>query len=470
VALLWAVHPLQTGAVTYIVQRAESLMGLFYLLTIYCAIRGWTAAAIAACALGMATKESMVTAPLVVVAWDWVFAPRQMRRRVPLYLGLAATWTIAAVLIAGGYRSQSVGFGLRGWTASSYLTTQTGVITHYLRLAIVPYPLVLDYGWPRATSIAEVAFPAAVVMTLLALTVWAFARRLPIGFAGVWFFLILAPTSSFIPIVTEVAAEHRMYLPLAAVVSAVVCLAGRVARFQTMAIAFVILFGAMTFARNRDYQSSDGIWLDTIEKRPQNARARVNYASALLEQHRDREAEDHLHVAIGIDPDYPEALANLGAALCAQDRLDEGIVHLQRAIAIQPDYAAAYQNLGEAYGSQGRLGPAADAFARALKGKPDDVMLLNRRAWILATAHDDSVRNGREAVALAERAVALTNRRDAASLDTLAAAYAEVDRFDAAEATGGAALALAREGSDQAMVPELEQRLEAYRRREKIRE
>jgi hypothetical protein len=97
-------------------------------------------------------------------------------------------------------------------------------------------------------------------------------------------------------------------------------------------------------------------------------------------------------------------------------------------------------------------------------------MLLNRAGWILATANEDSVRNGRDAVVLAERAVRLTNRRDVTSLDTLAAAYAEVDRFADAEAAGGAALALARGGSDQAMVSELEQRLALYRDHGKIRE
>jgi tetratricopeptide (TPR) repeat protein len=239
---------------------------------------------------------------------------------------------------------------------------------------------------------------------------------------------------------------------------------------QAIAIGAAIAFAVMTDARNRDYQSFDGIWLDTIEKRPENARARVNYASALLVQHRYRDAEEHLRVAVGIDPAYPEAHADLGAALCAQHHLDEGIAHLQRAIALQPDYAGAHQNLGEAYASQGQLGPAAREFARALASRPDDVMLLNRAGWILATAKEDAVRNGREAVALAEKAVRLTNRRDVISLDTLAAAYAEVDRFEEAEAAGRAALSLVRTGSDQAMVPELEERLALYRNRHKVRE
>jgi tetratricopeptide (TPR) repeat protein len=388
--------------------------------------------------------------------------------------------------------------------------TQAGVIVHYLRLAIVPWPLVLDYGWPRAASLADVALPAAIVVGLLGLTVWPTARRMPIGFAGLWFFVTLAPTSSVVPIVTEVAAEHRMYLPLAAIVASVVCGVHRLATaggperaapraietaaspdrltlvgpdFQTrrgrsagsaalraITIGVVILFAFMTDARNRDYHSFDDIWLDTIARRPANARGRVNYASALVEQHRYHDAERHLRVAIDVEPDYPEAQANLGVALCAQGQLDEGIAHLQRAIAIQPDYAAAHQNLGEAWASQGRLAEAAAAFGRALAYRPNDVMLLNRRGWILATATEDAARNGRDAIALAERAVGLTNRRDVTSLDTLAAAYAEADRFADAEVTGREALTLARSTGDQTMVPELEQRLEAYQDHRKIRQ
>ncbi len=136
VALLWVVHPLQTESVTYIVQRVESLMGLFYLLTLYCAIRAWDAseassrlwvfAAIVACALGMGSKEVMVSAPLIVVLWDAMFATSpgasgrgpwaSFRRRWPLYAGLASTWLILALLVYVERRGQSVGFDLGGWT------------------------------------------------------------------------------------------------------------------------------------------------------------------------------------------------------------------------------------------------------------------------------------------------------------------------------------------------------------------
>jgi protein O-mannosyl-transferase len=139
------------------------------------------------------------------------------RRRRPLYIGLAATWVVLAALVYSETRPRSVGFSL-GWPWWAYLETQAAVVVHYLRMAIVPSPLVFDYGWPRAESFAAVAPQAALVVTLLILSAVAVGRRRPIGLSGAWFFLILAPTSSVLPITTEVAAEHRLYLPVAAVI------------------------------------------------------------------------------------------------------------------------------------------------------------------------------------------------------------------------------------------------------------
>jgi tetratricopeptide (TPR) repeat protein len=497
IALLWALHPVQTASVTYVVQRAESLMGLFYLVTIYCAIRagdgpardspaeagrharkaGWIAAAVAACALGMGTKEAMATAPLIVMAWDWVFAADGWwSRRWSLYLGLGTTWLILAALVAGGYRTHAVGFGFAGWSWLTYLITQAGVVAHYLRLAVLPFPLVLDYDWPAARSLADVAPQATLVLALVGLTTWALVRRQPVGFAGAWFFGILAPTSSVIPIVTEVAAEQRLYLPLAAVIWILVLGAYAVwparlrAALGVAGAALAVVFAFLTDVRNRDYQSYERIWSDTIHKRPLNARARTNYATALLLKTEYAQAEEQLRVAVAARPELAEAYANLGVALCAQGKLDEGIGHLQRAIAIQPDYSAAYEDLGEAYATRGEWTLAVKAYERALAGRPDEVRLLNRTGWILATASDERVRDGARAVALAERATRLTNRQHVESLDTLAAAYAQAGRFGDAVAAGRDALAAARTRDDRAIIPELEQRLELYRSQRPFRQ
>ena len=239
VALIWLIHPLQTESVTYVIQRAESLMGLFYLLTMYlfvCGVKSarpgrWCLAAVAACALGMATKEEMVTVPVMVLVYDRFFVVGSVReawrRRGVVYLGLGLTW---GVLFACGVVQHvftpatdrtAIGFGFKGISPWEYTLTQSQVILHYLRLSLWPHPLCLDYVWPVAHSVDEVLAPAVVIVGLFLLTLWAFIRKHWIGFAGAWFFLILAPTSSVIP-VRDVAFEHRMYLPLAAVIVVIV--------------------------------------------------------------------------------------------------------------------------------------------------------------------------------------------------------------------------------------------------------
>jgi len=260
VALIWLVHPLQTEAVTYVIQRAESLMGLFYLLTLYCFLRStsptgssaWVAEASKAFGarprtgpetlgafrypsqsirwdwlsvvcrlLGMATKEVMVTAPVMVSFYDRTFVAGSFReawrRRWRYYCSLAATWVPLVLLVAstGGNRSGSSGFGAGvSWTA--YLMTQFEAILTYLRLAIWPDPLVFEYGtfW---TTPARALPAAAIVLALAIATVWALVRRPALGFLGFWFFGILAPTS-LTPGTTQMIVEHRMYLPLAALI------------------------------------------------------------------------------------------------------------------------------------------------------------------------------------------------------------------------------------------------------------
>ncbi len=501
IALAWTVHPLQTGSVTYIVQRVESLMGMFMLLTLYCAIRMeaarntkigpipaplmWMLAAEVSCLLGMGTKEVMVGAPLLVLLWDWSFLPGAFvdifKRRWPLYLGLGATWIVLGVLVAMDARPLSSGFGFADWPWWRYLATQTGVIAHYLRLAFVPDPLVLDYDWRAVTRLTDILRPGLLMLLLAVGTLWQLARRAPLGFAGAWFFVILAPSSSILPIITEVAAEHRMYLPLAAVIAAaIVCAreamrradAGSMVRRAAFAVALLVIgaYGWTAHARNDDYVSDERIWFDTVQKQPQNARARTNYAAHLLKTGQAKAAAEHLQVAVTEIPDYAEAHANLGIALATEGRFADALAHFERAIAINPFYTSVFENMGEAYATEGHSAKAVKYFLKALDQKPDDVPLLNRTAWMLATTVDPFARDGDRAVILSQHAVDITERHDASSLDTLAAALAESGQFDEAVNVAGEALALARARGDRQFNVELEHRRTLYRARRAFRQ
>ncbi|HTS17364.1 MAG TPA: tetratricopeptide repeat protein [Verrucomicrobiae bacterium] len=393
IALIWEVHPLQTESVTYIIQRTELLMGLFLLLTMYCFLRGsvsanargWYIAAVISCALGMGSKEVMVVAPLIVMVYDRIFLVASFRelwqRRRGLYLGLAGTWLLLAVLVLAKSHP-ATGFGFQRLTPWDYLLTESGVIVYYLQLCLWPRPLVIDYfDWPIATSIDDCLVPVVVVLCLLAATVWAFRRHPWAGFLGAWFFLILAPTSSILPSVGEVAAERRMYLPLAAVVTLAVIGAFEVGRRLLnkqqgvlvgglASLSVLALFTDLTIQRNRDYRSELSIWQDTVEKRPDNPRAIGYLASAYSQAGNIPQALALFERAIQLNNNV-EAHYNLGLTLHRAGRLADAIAQYREALRIMPDYAEAHNNLGFALQQMGRLPEAMEHFHQALRIEPE---------------------------------------------------------------------------------------------------
>ena len=391
-SLLWTVHPLQTESVTYIVQRAESLVGLFYLLTLYCYLRGvtaergtrWYAAAVMNCALGMGTKEVMVTAPLVVMLLDRIFIKdffehgKAQRRRVQL--ALLATWAVLAlaVLLSHG-RGGSAGFGL-GMTAWSYARTQFACIIHYLRLSIWPSPLVIDYGNSVVGDGATIAPYALGVILLMAATAAALIRRPMLGFLGVWFFAILAPSSSIVPLAGQTEAEHRMYLPLVAVVVLAVMaayrglgrigLGARQAAMPLVALAVAGL-GVGTYRRNEAYKTEVSIWDDTVRKGPPNSRAFLNRGNALAASGQSAAAIRDYDESIRLGPKYAKAHNARGNAYTAEGRYDEALGDYARAIELNPDFADAHNGRGSAYGNLGQVDTAIKEFSRAIELNPE---------------------------------------------------------------------------------------------------
>ncbi len=438
VALLWVVHPLNTQSVTYLIQRGESMMGLFYLLTLYCTARGvgsphrrwWYAAAIVACALGMGSKAVMVTAPLIALLYDRIFiAPsvvQALRQRWPLYAGLSATWVVLLFTgVARGVLSPpagvaaGVGLGVQDSSPWTYALTQPGVILNYLRLAVVPHALCLDYDWPLAETAGAIVWPAVAITALLFATLWSLRRRPRAGFLGACFFVILAPTSSVIPIMDR-AFEHRMYLPLVAVIALLVLgvraallrlgeLSPAIKRLRVPAatgllLAAVTISGLLTVRRNADYHSEETMWGDVVAKRPDNPRAHTNLGKALGDAGRHEEARLSYLAALRIHPDrlaaqsglavvlkrqrrYEEAVAEfrkaleiephhvpshhaLAGSLVQLRRLDEALHHYAETVRLRPDYAEAHVNYGIALRRSGRLDEAAEHYSLALQLKP----------------------------------------------------------------------------------------------------
>ncbi len=394
VSLGWVLHPLQTASVTYICQRAESLMGLFYLLSLYCFLRYvgsergrlWADLSIIACGVGMGTKEVMFTAPIMILICDYVLVAGSMReivqRRCMYYIALFATWGIFAALYVHSMAGilANAGMVTSDVSALSYLGTQCGVLIQYLRLAFYPRGLCLDYAWPTVDSLAGVIVPGIPVLLIFVLTAWAIWRKKPAGIAGAWFFLILAPTSSVLPLLDN-AFEHRMYLPLAGViVLSMVCafrwLGRRARRLSVLslglAVAICVVLALLTFARNGQYATEEGIWRDVVSKRPQNLRARNNLAVALVQSGRDDEATEQWAYVLKITeslvegvalpraiPDnsrewnYFKAHANMGQMLFSRGCPEESVYHYVRALGVWPYSDHVFRKLEKALRSSG---------------------------------------------------------------------------------------------------------------------
>lgn len=382
-AVLWAVHPLQTEAVTYVVQRVESLAGLFYLLTVYCFVRSvrspcgvrWQVASVVACFLGAGCKEIVVSAPLLVLLCDrtWIAGSfrEAIRRRAWFYVGLAASWVVLLVVVSGAEnRSGTAGFG----TASSwlYLLTQGRAIVHYLRLVVWPAPLVFDYGNVLVVGLASVWLQAIVLVVLASAAVVAIWRRSSWGVIGFWLFAILAPSSSVVPVATQTMAEHRMYLPLAAVVVAAVLASYRWFGRWTLYVCAVVclVWSGMTVRRNHDYLTKVSLWADTIEKRPENWRARNNLALALAEAGRPSEAAEQYEVILVQVQGSAEVRNNYANALLALGRPQEALREIDLALGAAPLVAELIDTRGLVLAALRRTQEAEVCYREALRLKP----------------------------------------------------------------------------------------------------
>jgi tetratricopeptide (TPR) repeat protein len=429
VALIWAVHPLTTEAVTYIVQRAESLMALFYLLTMYCFIRAtaethprrrlvWQAMSVVTCWLGMGTKEVMVSVPVAVLLYDRLFVAGNWsgawRSRRTLYLLLAAGWLPLLWFVAGTGWDRGGTFGA-GVSWSAYWLSQGEALARYAGLAFWPSPLTLDYGLPTASPVAAYVF-SAMILVALAFTAAGFLRGRSWAFLPAFGFMVLAPTS-LMPGILQFATEHRMYLPLTVVVAAAVLGVRRAVaqsgltetdqrRGLSVALVLVVLaLGTATAARNRIYADELSLWLDTATKRPGSALAEANVGKALLDRGRIAEGLTYCLKSVALDPTKPTARYNLGLAYEAQERWTEALAEfiavakvnphhylaqyragrlldrlgraleaeefLHRALALEPEWAEARASLGVALSLQGREAEAVEEFTHALRLQAD---------------------------------------------------------------------------------------------------
>ncbi len=418
-ALLWAVHPIHSQAVLYAIARTELLVSLFLLLTLYAVIRAydaadasaasartrWQVAAVVASALGMLCKEVMVVAPVIVLcyarafrgsSWRAVLREQSFRR---MYAGIAASAGIAIAFVAASVRGHSVGFDL-GVSWYEYLWSQAWAVPHYLRLLAWPAGLTFDYGELPIPGLAPLP-GSFVLLAGLALTVYAWRRPAArwAAFLATSFFVVIAPSSSVVPIRTEVAAERRVYLASAAIVvlAVVAGLAllrrrGVPQRVQRVVLgALALTLGVTALANGHTYGDPVRLYGAVVANAPGNARGHLGLGLALMES-----GEEHA----------PRAAAEFRNALALDSR------NFVAALAL------GWNELGQNHDAA-----AHDAFAGALRLRPDnpDARRGVARSF-LELGHPDS----------AAMYVDVASEHDIDLLWDLGAAFTDAKHYDAA--------------------------------------
>lgn len=289
IGFLWAVHPLPSEAVLYASQQTELLVSLMILSTLNAALGGHKITAIICCILGMFCKELMVVTPLLVYLGMSLGMGKPylqtLKKHKRFHASLWVSCLIVVALMMLYPRTQSTG-NIDGWNNWNYLLTQTQSLNHYIVQTIKPTKLAIDLWFPRAQSIGDIWPYSIGILCILATFMMCVIARQRIGFWLACFFCILAPTSSFIPITTELAAERRMYLPmLGLLVFFVYILHHAMQKLNRPNVTrWLLLLGCivmpcLTFQRAGLYQSQITLYEDTVAKFPENRRAVRNLGS-----------------------------------------------------------------------------------------------------------------------------------------------------------------------------------------------
>jgi protein O-mannosyl-transferase len=309
-ALLFALHPMQTEAVTYISGRSSSMMATFYLGAMLWYLRGghWLGSS-ALFVLALATRETAVTLPAALLLCELARGtpPREIARRQ------AAHWLILAagalVIVFNQRYFDLVAYGFRERGAGENLLTQVGGVSYLVSRLLGLHGLNIDPALPVLAEWTPVlAFQAVLFIVLAGIGVSNLRRRPWLAFGILWFFLQLVPTNSIVPRL-DVANDRQLYL---ACWGLFLALAVQCALLPRPAFAAVlVLFAGFSVARQLDYRDEISLWEASVRLAPWNPRARNNLGFAYYEAGRKAEAWREMQTALFIDPHHAKARANL---------------------------------------------------------------------------------------------------------------------------------------------------------------
>jgi protein O-mannosyl-transferase len=387
-AAVFLLHPVQTEAVAYLAGRSDGLSVLLFLAayTVFLYRRTtsvtWSTTAIVlflfACSL--LSKEDTIVLPVLLLLTDYWWNPgfsfqgarRNWKIYVPLAVGAVAGFVYFLPLIR---HSGTAGFGLKDFTWYQYFFTECRALFVYPALFVLPVGQSVDWNFAISKNIFDHgAIAGLIALVILAVLAWRYRRRFRLASFGFFAYLLLmAPTSSFLPI-RDAVAERRLYLSMLGLLLIVLDFASR-AKLERRVLAtactvVAVILAAATYARAQVWSTPIALWQDTVRKTPLNPRAHFQLAGALFDAGYCDRAVQEFENTSRLQPPRSDLLLDWGLALDCENQPGAAIAKLQQAAAIEPT-AHVYSQIGKVYGEHAQYPQALDALATAQKLDPN---------------------------------------------------------------------------------------------------
>lgn len=493
IAGVFAIHPLHVESVAWISERKDTLSGFFFALSLLTyahyvrrpeSLRRY-GAVLFVFACGLLSKPSLITTPLVLLLLDyWPLRrfsrandPSSGRMRIgqlrPLLgekIPFAALSAVAAVvaLFAQGNAVMS--------TDKYPVWSRIGnaLVSYVVYIEQTLWPICLAPFYPDPVSklrLSQIVFAFA-FLAAVSFAVFALRKRYPAFLTGwCWYLLMLLPMIGIVQVGQHAHADRFMYLPQIGLCFVVTSAASEFLRrqpalrnyFASIALMGLIALAALANRQTSYWQDSFALWNHTLRCTADNYLAHNNLGVALWQKGNVEGAMDHYESALAIRPDYAAAHCNLAKALRATGQIDDAIFHYRKALEADPNVAEVHNDLGNAFRAIGDLEDAIRQYRKAIELKPANFFFQTNLAFVLATSPSSSLRNGPEAVSLAERANRASHASDPLILGTLAAAYAECGRFVDAVQIQEKALQAANVRGQNKLAEALQSDLQLYR-------
>ncbi|MDZ7833251.1 MAG: tetratricopeptide repeat protein [Desulfobacterales bacterium] len=403
--LIWLVHPVQTNAVTYMVQRMTSMAALFYILSLLLYIKGRlaiqktrrirAAGFMAGCILSglcaVFTKQNAGMLPVFILLYEWFFFQdlRPVRSKRLMFGAIAAilVFCVIGYIYLGGHPLERIlsAYERRDFTLFQRVLTEWRVIAYYAGLIVFPRAgrLLLDHSYPLSDALVApltTLTSAGMILSVLALALYSVRKQRLVAFCLIWFVGNLVIESSVIGI--EIIYEHRLYLPSMMLCLMAVWLLSRRLKQNwrviiPIGVAVALVFSFWTYERNQIWASDVTFWKDVAKKSPQKARPLQNLAYSLQQNGRHAEAITHYQASLDIEA-HPAVYFNLGLSFINEKRYVDAVNAYLNALKMGYQAPGIYQHFAYALSMAGEFKEARQQYQNAIKRNPQNESARNR--------------------------------------------------------------------------------------------